>query len=71
MATINELMKMAVNNVIGGGTVGIALGCAQVEQARMLLEKGFKLDDELNDIDLDEEGCSLKFSEYLCKVNEV
>lgn len=69
MATINELMKMAVDNVIKGGTVGVALGCAQVEQARMLLEKGFKLEDELNDIDLDAEGCSLKFSEYLNKVN--
>lgn len=69
MATINELMKMAVNNVINGETVGVALGCAQVEQARMLLEKGFKLDDELNGIDLDAEGCSLKFSEYLNKVN--
>lgn len=69
MATINELMKMAVDNVIKGGTVGVALGCAQVEQARMLLEKGFRLEDELNDIDLDAEGCSLKFSEYLNKVN--
>ena len=70
MATINELMKMAVNNIIdNNGTVGVALGCAQVEQARMLLEKGFKLEDELNDIDLDAEGCNLKFSEYLNKVN--
>lgn len=69
MATINELMKMAVDNVIKGGTVGVALGCAQVEQARMLLEKGFGLEDELNDIDLDAEGCNLKFSEYLNKVN--
>lgn len=69
MATINELMKMAVDNVIKGGTVGVALGCAQVEQARMLLEKGFKLEDKLNDIDLDAEGCNLKFSEYLNKVN--
>lgn len=69
MATINELMKMAVDNVIKGGTVGVVLGCAQVEQARMLLEKGFRLEDELNDIDLDAEGCSLKFSEYLNKVN--
>ena len=69
MATINELMKMAVDNVIKGGTVGVALGCAQVEQARMLLEKGFKLEDELNDIDLDAKGCNLKFSEYLNKVN--
>lgn len=43
MATISELLKMAVDNIHNneGSRMSYALGLAQVDQARKLLDKGY------------------------------
>lgn len=68
MATISELLKMAVDNIHNneGSRMSYALGLAQVDQARKLLDKGYPVTTELNDIlSLPEnEDCQLEFTKY-------
>lgn len=72
MATINELLRMFISNIESGlrdgSKISIALGLAQVEQARSLLDKGHVIEDELNDINLSDEGCDLQLTKYLSEI---
>lgn len=69
MATISELLGMAVSNIHKneGSRISYSMGLAQVEQARKLLDKGYPVTTELNDIlSLPEnEDCQLDITKYL------
>lgn len=69
MSTISELLKMAVSNIYKneGSQISYSLGLAQVDQARKLLDKGYPVTTELNDIlSLPEnEDCQLDITKYL------
>lgn len=69
MSTINELLKMAVSNIYKneGSQISYSVGLAQVDQARKLLDKGYPVTTELNDIlSLPEnEDCQLDITKYL------
>lgn len=69
MATISELLKMAVNNIHKneGSKISYSMGLAQVDQARKLLDKGYPVTTELNDIlSLPEnEDCQIDITKYL------
>ena len=69
MATISELLKMAVKNIHEneGSKISYSVGLAQVDQARKLLDKGYPVTTELNDIlSLPEnEDCQIDITKYL------
>lgn len=69
MATISELLKMAVSNIHKneGSQISYSMGLAQVDQARKLLDKEYPVTTELNDIlSLPEnEDCQLDITKYL------
>lgn len=69
MSTISELLKMAVSNIYKneGSQISYSVGLAQVDQARKLLDKGYPVTTELNDIlSLPEnEDCQLDITKYL------
>ena len=69
MSTISELLKMAVRNIheSEGSQISYSLGLAQVDQARKLLDKGYPVTTELNDIlSLPEnEDCQIDITKYL------
>lgn len=69
MSTISELLKMAVSNIYKneGSQISYSVGLAQVDQERKLLDKGYPVTTELNDIlSLPEnEDCQLDITKYL------